>query len=444
MRTRAASVALVLGATFAAALGCSKILNIEPGVLDPDAGIGGASGEPSGKASSADSVSAGSGGGGEVGPGACAVDTDCAAAAFPECRAVVCEASACVYTNMPAGKPVVSQILGNCHDLQCDGLGSVVQVAVATDVHNDGRDCTVDACVQGAPVNTPKSAGAACQQNGGKVCSPAGDCVACIDDGGCPGGICQANNCAPSSCADGMKNGSETAVDCGGPCKACVDGSPCKVAGDCKSHVCTNGVCKAPNCSDKVANGAESDVDCGGFCPACITGETCQVDADCQGGVCSGAICQAPKCNDGKKNGSETDVDCGKGCVRCGDGKACGDGDDCAGGACVSGVCCTPQSMSITCSAKCGGLTNNCGQAVDCGGCAAPAACVQHQCVCAPEDASVTCKNKCGDTPNNCGQTVHCASCGTSSASSSSSSSASGSGGGGGAGGGPMGDSRSE
>lgn len=442
MRTRAASFGVALGATFAAALGCSKILNIEPGVLDPNAGTGGASGENSGETSGAETT-AGPGGGGEVGPGSCAIDTDCAAPAFPECRTVVCKGASCVYTNIPAGKPVASQILGDCYDLQCDGRGSVVQVAVVTDAHNDGRDCTVDACVQGKPMNTPKSAGAACQQNGGKVCSPAGDCVACVDDSGCRDGICQADKCAPSSCADGMKNGSETAVDCGGPCMACVDGSPCKVAGDCKSHVCANGACKAPNCFDKVANGSETDVDCGGFCPAaCPTGEACKDDADCQSGVCNGAICQAPKCNDGKKNGSESDVDCGKGCAKCVDGKACGEGADCAGGVCVSGVCCTPQSQSIICSSKCGGLTNNCGQPVDCGGCAAPAACVQHQCVCTPEDASVTCNNKCGDTPNNCGQTVHCAPCGTSS--SSSSASGGGGGGGGGMGGGHMGGAKSE
>jgi subtilisin family serine protease len=49
------------------------------------------------------------------------------------------------------------------------------------------------------------------------------------------------------SCTDGVQNGDETGVDCGGPdCPAC------------------------PTCSDGVQNGNETDIDCGGpDCPAC-------------------------------------------------------------------------------------------------------------------------------------------------------------------------------
>ena len=53
----------------------------------------------------------------------------------------------------------------------------------------------------------------------------------------------------PPTCSDGLQNGSEVGVDCGGSCSACV----------------------APTCTDGVKNGNEVGVDCGGSCSACVT-----------------------------------------------------------------------------------------------------------------------------------------------------------------------------
>jgi hypothetical protein len=45
------------------------------------------------------------------------------------------------------------------------------------------------------------------------------------------------------TCADGIKNGNETDVDCGGPtCPKCADGKTCLGATDCQSGVCSGGV----------------------------------------------------------------------------------------------------------------------------------------------------------------------------------------------------------
>jgi hypothetical protein len=57
---------------------------------------------------------------------------------------------------------------------------------------------------------------------------------------------------AEPTCEDGIQNGGETGVDCGGPC----------------ANVC-------PSCTDGVQNGTETGVDCGGpSCPTCpCTGE---------------------------------------------------------------------------------------------------------------------------------------------------------------------------
>ena len=47
------------------------------------------------------------------------------------------------------------------------------------------------------------------------------------------------------------------------------------------------GVCNA--CNDGVQNGGESDIDCGGTssCRACITGQVCTRDSDCTPGRCA-------------------------------------------------------------------------------------------------------------------------------------------------------------
>jgi uncharacterized protein (TIGR02145 family) len=75
----------------------------------------------------------------------------------------------------------------------------------------------------------------------------------------------------PTTCSDGIQNGTETGVDCGGAtCPACPI---------------------TPTCSDGIQNGTEAGVDCGGVtCPACPI---------------------IPTCSDGIQNGTETGIDCG-------------------------------------------------------------------------------------------------------------------------------------
>jgi endoglucanase len=159
-----------------------------------------------------------------------------------------------------------------------------------------------------------------------------------------------------STCTDGVKNGTETGVDCGGSCAACPT---------------------TPSCTDGVKNGTETGVDCGGSCVACSTAgcaafvqpmagtagykiddkvtfngsayrslingnywspsaapqywasTTCSTTASCTDGVkngtetgvdCGGSCAACPptaSCTDGVKNGTETGVDCGGSCVAC-------------------------------------------------------------------------------------------------------------------------------
>jgi hypothetical protein len=104
--------------------------------------------------------------------------------------------------------------------------------------------------------------------------------------------VCDSQSCAPPSCIDGVKNGSETDIDCGGACAACADGQPCRVALDCTSRVC-RGTCSAPSCTDALRNGSETDVDCGGpNCPRCARLGRCAVPSDCESAVCTQSFCR--------------------------------------------------------------------------------------------------------------------------------------------------------
>jgi hypothetical protein len=95
----------------------------------------------------------------------------------------------------------------------------------------------------------------------------------------------------------------------------------------------------APRCDDRVKNGDESAVDCGGSCAPCAAGLACTRDGECLSGTCSAGFCGAPTCSDGRRDGFEIDVDCGPGCALCGVGKQCFDDRDCISGTCNEGVC---------------------------------------------------------------------------------------------------------
>jgi hypothetical protein len=145
-------------------------------------------------------------------------------------------------------------------------------------------------------------------------------------------------------CDDGAHNGFESDVDCGGSCPACGDGAACGSHVDCQSGLCdASGRCQSPSpsCEDGVQNGTETDVDCGGgTCVPCAPGGACQNGPrDCQSLICEADVCTAPSCGDGIRNGAEWGVDCAGGCPACPDGTACNDAAQCQGGFCVDGAC---------------------------------------------------------------------------------------------------------
>ena len=149
-----------------------------------------------------------------------------------------------------------------------------------------------------------------------------------------------------------MLDGTETDVDCGGPCIAkCAVSAGCKKGSDCLPGVCTSGKCAAPVCTDMIKNGDETDLDCGGAsCSKCADNLGCLVAADCKSGVCGmDQKCAVPTCKDGVMNGSETDLDCGgTACSKCSLGQKCTASGDCTTAACAAGkFCACPDGMVI-------------------------------------------------------------------------------------------------
>jgi hypothetical protein len=233
---------------------------------------------------------------------------------------------------------------------------------------------------------------------GGATCPPCADCSPCVQasdcaNGDCSGGICvtpvtcQKNDdcgCKPL-CRDGVRDGDESDVDCGGSCLPCVGTQTCRRDGDCATDQCHLGMCIPETCVDNLKDGEETDIDCGG--PACFP---------CTGGwsghpwyppdlavsvdMAPPADLTAPvdlvpppdllpslNCNDGIQDGDEADVDCGGSrCPQCAVGRRCAAAGDCATRACVAGRC----ALAASCH---DGVRNGDESDVDCGGTTCPA-----------------------------------------------------------------------
>jgi hypothetical protein len=205
----------------------------------------------------------------------------------------------------------------------------------------------------------------------------------CSSDCTCAGGG-GANECTAGldTCGDGVRNGGETDVDCGGPCPKCADGKECyggNEGADCQSGECrpvpdeNTSRCIAPGCDDEVKNGDETDTDCGGSCVdgqgggECKVGQGCEVDADCKStAYCEGGACALLGCSNGVKDGNETDTDCGGSCAEkagalCYGGQVCVVDADCRSASCdtTDGEClCVSDADCV--SGNCNINTGNC------------------------------------------------------------------------------------
>jgi hypothetical protein len=130
-------------------------------------------------------------------------------------------------------------VCGDCNDAdptinpaapeQCNGIDDNCDGQIdegATDCDLDGNACAVGFCDNAQCGVEYLPPGTICESDG--VCDGAGTCIL-------------------PSCEDGIRNGQETDIDCGGPdCGACELGQMCNVDSDCQSGFCDSGFCAAP------------------------------------------------------------------------------------------------------------------------------------------------------------------------------------------------------
>jgi hypothetical protein len=196
---------------------------------------------------------------------------------------------------------------------------------------------------------------------------------ACTQSGDCASGVCSACTksgctgmvCTLPSCTDSVANGSETDIDCGGSCSdKCANDQKCMADGDCASTFCRKGLCVSA-CNNSIKDGTEADVDCGGSCSAkCAEGQPCGTGDDCASAYCTSAVCVS-HCATSAKDGDETDIDCGGSCsTKCSGGRACSVDGDCTSGACF-GKLCVANSADPGCFDQ---MTDGSETDLDCGG----------------------------------------------------------------------------
>ena len=203
-----------------------------------------------------------------------------------------------------------------------------------------------EACGGDDPVSGASSSGAP------EASAPTEDASTDVPTAAAVDGAVDAPIVPPGRKDDGIKNGDESDVDCGGSSTGadrCAVGKQCNLGTDCVEKVCASGVCAAPTGDDKVQNGDETDVDCGGpdaSVARCATNATCLALTDCKDQVCLAGKCAAPTGEDDVQNGDESDVDCGgttTNAKRCVTGAHCNGGSDCADAICTDGLCAAPR-----------------------------------------------------------------------------------------------------
>lgn len=276
----------------------------------------------------------------------CVLDADCQSR---RCEAGVCAAAACNDARHNGGETGVD-CGGSCAPCG-EGLGCAADADCDPSLYCEAarRVCTRPSCGDG------RFNGDEVDVDCGGSCGscPAG--ASCREAAHCESGVCDATDCdeglstccQPPRCDDGVRNGSESIVDCGdSACGPCLDGSPCDADSQCESGACIRGICERPSCTNGAVSGLETDIDCGGpHCPRCETGQRCSSATDCLStGGCDGGRCSS--CGDGQLNGTETALDCGGQCgATCPDGAFCRQDADCAGW-CVTGLCCNADRQS--------------------------------------------------------------------------------------------------
>lgn len=254
----------------------------------------------------------------------------------------------CRQTPSPNMQPVSAQTPNDCKKVVCDGKGGETEIFDDTDAPS--YDCYTTTCSMGMEVKTPLAEGTACNTNGGKSCDGNGNCIECNTNADCgqSGIFCDPKSHTCFRCDDGIQNGDESDIDCGGDrCSACTQGQKCMGLQDCATNLfCTDGVCCTTACDQpcEACNLPTSVGSCDfiakytddpsyGMNMSCTAanGKTCNGTGACRGAL--GAPCLVPTDCASTKCGMTTKV-----CVK-NTGDSCNAGTECFSGTCMDGMC---------------------------------------------------------------------------------------------------------
>jgi hypothetical protein len=239
----------------------------------------------------------------------------CVPAACPgidtECTRRDCVSGSCVVVNAPQGKTTTQQVLGDCSEQVCDGVGGVQRVNQDSDVPDDSNKCTADSCNNGRPTFTNLDGSTKCGADNKLKCNGQGACVGCTaaadceETTTCKVRTCNGGTCGVANKPDDTVASSLSANDC--KKSVCMAGVATTVAdpmdeplpdmNPCTTEAC-NGVTPAqePNAarepctltSDpkaKLCNGP------GALCVECIATTDCAESTYCRVATCVGNAC---------------------------------------------------------------------------------------------------------------------------------------------------------
>lgn len=318
------------------------------GVVFEDPGGGGSSttavssgGGPSssGTASSGSSAASAGGAGGADGGGGGSGGGDVL------CEGLPCPSVECFDTTCADGRCVLSPLdpgarCGPTDEQFCDQALTCVACMTTDDCAVPPSSCRAVACEDGQCLETVILEGRECAGGpaGRGVCTAGEVCVECVGPAQCAvEEQCVRGACAPvpESCGDGLENGDESDLDCGGSCPSCDNGKVCDSAGDCASRYCDANFCAA---CDRSECGADRWCDGGTCTPRKALGASCTAAGQCESEACSDGVC--------------CDSTCAGACEACAStltgltSGACepvlvgiDPDDDCAEGECVTGAC---------------------------------------------------------------------------------------------------------
>lgn len=267
-RSWLAGASMTVLALFAAS--CTAVVGIDKDYhLLGDGGSGGAT------------TTATTGGGGSTGTQACTTPADCLVEE-PECRIVAsCDDGQCVFDDAADGKPLSSQNAGDCSVIVCDGNGATRIEAQASDVEDDGKVCTLDACDGTTPTHVPQASapcytglpstlGVGICQAGTTMCNADGTPGACVGET-----LPAVEDCDDASLdedCNGLANESGPSCFCGDGFVS--NGEQCDEGG---ATATCNASCTGPSCGDGVIDS--------------LTGEVCDDGNDSDADACS-STCQ--------------------------------------------------------------------------------------------------------------------------------------------------------